>query len=349
MKKYLMALAIVLIASGSSYANPEAKEKAKVFIKMATLQPRGSTVMKIVEKIRAEIKEHTSNEVDYKIYWGGVQGDEDAVIRKIRLKQLHGGIFTGHGLSRLVPETRVTQLPYVFRNRGEVSYVRAKLKDTMNKRFEDAGYVVLAWGETGFVYMFSKVPITSPEVLRKQKCWVWGDDPLANEAYGVLGVKPVPLSITDVLTSLSTKLIDTAPITPFGAVALRWHTKFKYMTEYPLANSLAGMVATKEMWDKVSPESQRKILSISQRYYDELIRTNREENDKSIVVLKEAGILVTRAEDMETGHGYLVEAGKKAGTNLIGRLYSKELLERTYALLAEYRKNHPDSTYTRIK
>ena len=349
MKKIVITLAIILMGSGFSYATSKQTEKADIILKMATLQPRGSTVMKIIDKLRAEVKEQTNNEVDFKFYWGGVQGDEDDVLRKMRVGQLHGGIFSGHGLGRIVPETRVTQLPYIFRNREEVSYVRAKLEDTMNKLFQDAGYVVLGWGEAGFVYMFSEVPLTSPEVLKEQKCWVWGDDPLGNEVYRTLGVKPVPLSFTDVLTSLSAKLVDAAPITPFGAVAFRWYTRFKYMTEYPVSNSLAGMVITKGMWDKISPESQGKMLKISKRYYDELIRINREENDKSIEALKKAGIKVVRSDQMTTGHEYLVNAGKKAGKNLIGELYTKELLDRTLALLDEYRRYHPDSSYMRIE
>jgi TRAP-type C4-dicarboxylate transport system substrate-binding protein len=245
----------------------------------------------------------------------------------MRLKQLHGGAFTGIGLSRIVSEVRVMQIPYVFRNHGEVTYVRDKLRDTINKYFEDAGYVVLGWGEVGFVYTFSKVPLNSLEVLRKQKCWVWGDDPLAHAIYEALGVKPIPLSFTDVMTSLSTKLIDTAPTTPFAAVAFRWHTRFKYMTEYPVTNVVAAFVVTKEIWDKISHESQIKIKKISERYHDELIKSSREQNKKGIELLKKAGITVVRAENTEISREYLLEAGKKARESLIGKLYSRELLE----------------------
>ena len=256
MKRVIFSLLIVIIGAGFYYDISEAKEKAKIRIKMATLQPRGSAAMKIMDKLRAEIREETNNEVDFKFYWGGVQGDEKDVIRKIRLGQLHGGNFTGVGLTKMVPEVSVTEIPYVFRNRDEVSYVRAKLEDTMNKYFEDAGYVVLGWGEVGFVYNFSKVPITSVEVLRKQRCWVWGDDALGNAVFKALGVSPIPLSFQDVLTSLSANLIDSAATTPFGAVAFRWHTKFDYMNEFPVLNVVGAMFVTKEIWYKISHENQ---------------------------------------------------------------------------------------------
>jgi TRAP-type C4-dicarboxylate transport system substrate-binding protein len=349
MKRFILALVIVLIGSGLSYASPKAKKKAKVTIKIATLQPRGSMVSKIMKKLADEVREETNNEVGFKFYWGGVQGDEVDAIRKMRLNQLQGGAFTGVGLCKIAPEVRVTQIPYVFRNNEEVSYVRGKLQDTIEKHFEDAGYVVIGWGEAGFVYTFSKVPLTSIEVLRKQKCWVWGDDPLANEVYRALGVTPVPLPFTDVLTSLSTKMIDTAPCTPFAAVAFRWFTRFKYMTEYPVVNVVAALVVRKDIWDKISPENQIKTKKISRRYHNELIRKSREENKKSLEVLKKEGIIVVRDENWKKNRKYLMDASKTAREKLIGTLYSKELLERMLALVEEYRKNHPDSTFTKIQ
>ena len=147
MKRVILALVIVLIGSGFSYAASKAKKKAKITIKIATLQPRGSMVSKIMKKLADEVREETNNEVGFKFYWGGVQGDEVDAIRKMRLNQLQGGAFTGVGLCKIAPEVRVTQIPYVFRNNEEVSYVRGKLEDTIEKHFEDAGYVVIGWGE----------------------------------------------------------------------------------------------------------------------------------------------------------------------------------------------------------
>ena len=47
---------------------------------------------------------------------------------------------------------------------------------------------------------------------------MWEGDPLVEETYKALGVKPVPLSITDVLMSLQTGLLDTVYSSPQGAI-----------------------------------------------------------------------------------------------------------------------------------
>jgi hypothetical protein len=56
-----------------------------------------------------------------------------------------------------------------------------------------------------------------------------------------------------------------------------------------------------------------------------------------------------RDEDSEIACQYLMEAGERARESLRGKLYSRELQERMLALVEEYRKNYPDSTYTRIE
>jgi TRAP-type C4-dicarboxylate transport system substrate-binding protein len=121
------------------------------------------------------------------------------------------------------------------------------------------------------------------------------------------------------------------------------------MNEYPVVNAAGGMIVRKEIWEKISHENQIKTKKISRSYNDVLIKTSREENDKSLQILRKSGISIVHSEDPEVSLKFLMEAGKKARENLIGKLYSRELLERTLSLLDEYRKNHPNSTYPRIE
>ena len=56
----------------------------------------------------------------FKIYPGGVQGDEPDVLRKIRFGQLHGGAFTGYGIGHIYSPTRVLELPFLFNDIDEI-------------------------------------------------------------------------------------------------------------------------------------------------------------------------------------------------------------------------------------
>ena len=343
MKRYVTALIMLLISAGLFCPGASsAADKAKITIKIATLAPKGSSIMNIFEELSAQIREKTKGEVAFKIYWGGVQGDEKDVFRKIKLGQLHGGGFMGPGLGQIVSEVRVTEIPYVFRNYNEVKYVRSRIQDTMNKLFEEQGFIVLGWMDLGFLYTFSKVPLTSLEVARQQKWWTMEGEPIGREVYKALGISPISLSITDVATSLSTNLIDCANTTPYGAVAFQWYSRFNYMGEFPSSNICGATVVTKKIWDKISPQSQKIILEVSRNSHDMIVKATRKEDAKCLEILRKEGIQVVRDLDNINEVQYIFDAAKQARENLVGQLYPQELLDRTLALLEEYRKDHPD-------
>jgi TRAP-type C4-dicarboxylate transport system substrate-binding protein len=349
MKKFIIVMLIVFSGTCLLCQNSFAKEKEEITIKIATLSPRGSNVSIIFEELKQEIKTQTNNEVGFKIYYGGIQGDAKDVLRKIRFKQLHGATLASYGLGQIAKECRVTGLPYVFKNYEEVDYVRSNLEEYMDNAFEKNGFIVLGWYDVGFVYSFSKVPITSLEVARQQKFWAPEGDVMAMTVYkDVLGITPVSLSITDVLTSLSTRLIDAASAPPLAAVAFRWYTRFKYMSEYPSTNVLCAFVVTKDIWEKITPESRKIIKELSRNHFLRIQNEMRETNKKSIDVLKKSGITIVRLQDAKGHKKYIEDTAQKTKEALVGKLFSRELLERTMSLLEEYREKHPDSTVLKI-
>ncbi len=345
MKRCVYIFIAVLMAMTYCGSCLAAEQEAKVVIKMASIAPQGTNIANVMEELGKQVWEKTNHEVAFKIYWGGVQGDEKDVLRKMRLGQLQGGGFMGATLGTIVPEVRVTEIPYVFWNSGEVDYVRSKLEEQMTKLFAEKGFVVLGWMDLGFVYSFSKVPIVSLEVARKQKWWTLEGEPMGRAMFDALDISPISLSVSDVATALSTNLIDCAPSTPFGAVAFRWYTKFKYMYGLPSNSILGATLINKDIWDKISPGSQKIILDIARKEHEKVVSTMRQDNAKSLMLLKKSGVHIVRSDEGNTKDGdYIFAAAKKVREGLVGKLYSRELLNRTLALVEEYRKNHPKYT-----
>jgi len=93
MKKIIICFLVILSGSGIFYATTAAKESEKVIIKIATLAPKATFASKIAEELINQIKGATNNRIDVKFYWGGVQGDDNNVIGKIRLKNCTGEFF----------------------------------------------------------------------------------------------------------------------------------------------------------------------------------------------------------------------------------------------------------------
>ena len=347
MRKITQQLLIVAVVTGLLCSFSWAGGKPKLLIKLATLAPKGSSMSRVFEKLDVELRETSNNELGLRTYYGGIQGDEKEMIQKVRFKQLHGGAFTAAGLYRIVPEVHILSLPFLYRNYEEVKYVRDAIQKDLSDLFLKKGYVVAAWGVSGFVYEFSNVPITSPQIAKKQKYWQWGDDPVQAAQFKAIGVTPVSLSITDVMTSLSTRLIDAASSTPGIAVAFRWYTKFKYMSDYPTNCVQGAVLIRKEIWNKLSPEHQKLLVSLSQKGYAEYVKTMKADDKKATQLLKNAGIKIVKSSP--ASEAFRKDIAKKVQEALVGKVYSRKLLNKVLSLLAEYRKKHPGSQVVKLQ
>lgn len=304
-------------------------------IKFATVAPEGSTYLTVLREYAGEVETLTGGKVTFKIYPSQVQGDEIDVLRKIRVGQLHSAGFTGVGLGEILPEVRVMELPMLFHSYDEVDYVSRQLYDEFSDRFREEGFVILGWADVGFAYVYAQKPILTLKDLQGTKMWMWEGDPLAEATFKALKVSAIPLSLTDVLTSLQTNLIEAVYIPPLPCVSLQWHTRIKTMMDVPLANVTGAVLISKKMFDKLAPEHQQILLDKGREHMRRLVKQGREDNRKSIELMRQNGvdIVAVPEENLKEFYG----AAKSAYTSLTGKLYSAELLDRVQNTLQEFR------------
>jgi len=309
-------------------------------IKIATVAPDGSSWIRQFREFETEMNELTNGQMKFRIYSSGVQGGEKDVLRKMQLGQLDVGTFTGVGLGEIVPEVRLFDLPFLFRNGAEVDYVTEAFFDEFQAKFNAKGFFLAGWAEVGFVYLFTNIPVTNLADFRNVKMWLWKGDPLAKAIFDEMNISAVPLDITDVHTSLQTGLIDGVYISPYAGLALQWHTKTKYMLDYPLTNSIGAILITTKKLDSI-PEDLRKIfIEKTKENTRQIVLASRRDNRESIQVLKDNGMILTKLKkDAEQD---FINAGIRTRDRLAGDLYSRDMLEHILALLQEYRNTHAD-------
>jgi len=329
-------LTFLLFVSSSALYSQE------YLIKFATLAPEGSTWLNVMKEYDSEVRKESGGRLGFKIYPGGVAGDEKDVIRKIRFGQFNSAGFTGVGLGEIAPKVRILDCPFLFQNYDEVDYVYKTFDKEFAQAFEENGYVLLGWAEVGFVYIFSQSPIYRAEDARKTKMWVWEGDPIAEAALKSLGVSAIPLSITDVLTSLQTGLINSVYSSPLATIALQWFTKVKYMLNLPLADAAGAVVISKKKLDDLPPDLREILIRNGQKYMEKLTRLSREDNRKATETLKKNGIKIIAPPSPETVREYFA-IGERARQMLVGKLFSEEFLTRVEKSVLDFRSHekHP--------
>ncbi len=310
-------------------------------IKFATIAPEGSTWMNVMKEYDAAIRKESGGRLGFKIYAGGVQGDEKTVLRKIRVNQLQSGGFTGVGMGEIAPKVRILDSPFLVRDEGEIDMLYKEFGNEFERAFEDGGYVLLGWAEVGFVHVFTSTPIRKSEDLRGIKMWTWEGDPIAETAFRTLGINPIPLSFTDVMTSLQTGLIDAFYTTPYAAIALQWYTRVKYMVDVPLADAAGSVLVSKRFYDQLPKDLQEILLRNGRLYISKLTQMSRKDNKDAVVELKKRGITVLTANERDLQE--YIEVGNRSRRALVGKLYSEEFLDRVEKAIADYRKAHSKS------
>lgn len=331
MKKLMMFLSAMLMAAVLSAT------AAKYEIKFASIVPDGSTWMNTMNELNDEIQEKTGGEVKFKFYPGGVMGDEKDVLRKINIKQLQAGGFTSQGLGEVVPEVRLLNLPLIFQSYKDVDNVMLKMEPSLEKQFEKKGYVVLGWPEVGFVFVFTKNKVETLSDLQRTKMWIWGDDVLVGTLFKNLKIVPIPLSITDVLQSLQTGMIEGVYCSSLSAIAMQWNTKVKYMLDLKIANVPGGILISKNAWDKIPVNYQVIVKTTCKKYFDKLTQMSRKENEDALNVLKKQGIIFTKILKPEDTKLF-EDVSVKTANDLVGKYYTKPALDEMLKSLADGRK-----------
>lgn len=301
-------------------------------LKVGVLAPEGTAWSQNLKLLSAKVKEVTGGKVKFKIYYGGAQGDEPDVLRKIRVGQLHGGVFTGKTLGDINGDVRVMELPFTFIDDREKAWkTLSELSSYFNKKFEEKGFVNLGFFEIGQVYFVSQKKTDNLESLKGIKIWSWQGDELVTSLVNSMNLVSVPLPLPDVLSSLATKIVEAAYAPPLGIVALQWNTKIKYIIDFPLAYSVGAFLVDKKEWNKISAEHRKAILDIGNTYIAKVNTANVKDNKDALASMKELGIefLEFPKKDLNLAKSYRADVVKK----LTGNLFSKEALTKLEAEL----------------
>ena len=308
-------------------------------LKIATVTPEGSQWMKDMRDSAKEIKERTEGRVQIKYYGGGVMGNDQKVLSRIRIGALQGGAFTPTALAGQYSDLNLYGMPMVFDSEEEAAYVRDRLDRKLMAGLEEAGWVNFGFAAGGFAILMSNERVTRLDDLKGKKVWIPEGDAISRQSMQALSLSPVTLPLTDVLTGLQTGLIDIVAMSPIGALVLQWHTKVKYVVEFPLLYTLGFMAIDKRAFNKLSTEDQEIVREVMERTYQNFDKVNLVENRNARDALLNTGIenvAVDRAE-YDKARALLMESNKSLGEQ---GMFTNALYEEMLLYIAEYRSEN---------
>lgn len=310
-------------------------------IKIATIVPNQSGWMVQMRKASNTIKERTEGRVNLKFYGGGVQGASPKVLQKIKIGQLHGGVFAPTDFMKTYGDVNLYGLPLVFQSWEEMRYVRQQMDASLAAGFEDLNFVTFGFVGS-FAMILSNEPVRRQSDLRGKKIWLPEGDLITFEALKALNLSPVSLPVTDVLTGLQTGLLDLAAIPPEVAVALQWHTRIKYFTDMPLLYAMSFLAIDKRSMDALQPEDRAVMIEVLTDTYSRMDARSSSESLDAVEALVGMGINRVKPDDGELD----TLLATMADTNLAlaeKGIFPVALYETLQGHISDYRQAGPQS------
>lgn len=311
-------------------------KKAKYKFKIGSLAPEGSIWVTQFRAFAKEVTEKTNGEVAFRIYGGGIMGNDQAMARKMRVRQLHGGGFTMSGIANIVPDFRVMAIPFLFDNYDEIDHVREQMVPLFKEEFAKKGLHFLSFTEVGFVYAMSNKSIATFEEIQGTKNWTPAGDELSTGFLKKAGINSTQLALPDVLSSLQTGLVETVYNSLYGSIVLQWFTSLNYVNNMPSGYTYGAILLDGKSFKKMPKEYQDIIDSTGAKYFDPLIAETRKTNAESRNILIKNGLTFQEpgtetVQKMTRYQGEFIKEAIQQG------LFSQAVYDKMMKLLSEQR------------
>lgn len=287
----LLALT-VLTSPLSSAADPQ--------LRVGTLAPKNSLYHRQLLEVGEAWRAAQGGAAKYMVYPDGSQGGEAEMARRMRIGQLQGALLSVVGLREIEPSiTALQNLPLLFRSWEELDYVREKMRPAMEKKFLDKGFVVLGWGDAGWVRFFSKDAAVRPDDYKRMKFFAWGSEQEQQSIMKSLGYTPVPLETADILPSIQTGMINVVPSTPYFALASQIYNTAPHMLEINWSPIVGALVVTSKAWDAMTPAGQASLRAAGDKAGLQMRTQARKEVEEAVDAMKKRGLIVHKPNAAE--------------------------------------------------
>jgi TRAP-type C4-dicarboxylate transport system substrate-binding protein len=324
-----------LVAAACLPGLPGLAAPAAFELKVASVAPAGTSFNKNLEDLSAQCAQAPGGGVTFNIF-PGTQGGEPTIVRRMRGNALQGAMLTGIGLSQIDESATALQLmPMVFRSWDEVDYARTKLEPRLERIFLEKNYVILFWGDAGWVRVFSTEPVTSLADMKTRRVFASSGAPKALQMLTAY-YTPVEMEPDKILLSLRNGMIDVVPIPPFLANFAQVATKAKHMLDLRWVPVVGAMVVTKSAWDKLPPATQSYVREASRKAGEKIRADSRREDDEAITAMVQKQGLKVSTLSPAADQAWRAEM-ERICPQIRGHIVPADMFDTVQAALQEFR------------
>ena len=305
-------------------------------IRIGTAVPQGSIWHEVILQMEQDWESIAEGQVEVAIYPGGTQGDEATMLDSVRINGLQAVALSGAGLAQVDTGVSALQIPMLFSSYEELDYVWERMAPVLEERLEAKGFILLNWGDVGWVRFFTKEPARTPDDIRATRLFTSAGDPETERLYRRFGFNPVPTAVTDMVTNLLTGLINAFDVPPLFALADQSFSLASHMLDLKWAPLVGATLIRKDTWEQIPENLRSRFLSAARNASESRREEIRALGDSSIAAMKENDLQVTPVDD-ELEAIWRSEA-EDIWDEIRGGIVPEELFDQALRLRNEFRR-----------
>jgi TRAP-type transport system periplasmic protein len=286
LRKALTLLAVLALVFTATVKTARADDTTT--LKVGTLAPAESPWGQVFKIWAKGVGERTNGAIGLQFFWNGQQGDEGAMVGKMRTGQLDGAAITATGLSMIYKHVMVLQLPGLFPTWEKLDNARNNMKAGFDVEFEKQGFKVLGWGDVGMGHIMSKgFDVHTPADLKHKNCYFLAGDPIEPKFYQVIGdVTPKQVSVPEILTGLTSNTINVVNAPALAAEQLQWASRLDHMNTMVTGVGIGALVFTSAKIKSLPADAAAALIETGKVAGDALTGRIRREDAAAFARLK---------------------------------------------------------------
>ncbi len=327
-------LSLIAVSLAASVATAVLASQ-EIRLRIGTVVPRGSLWHDTLQYIAQDWQRIVGPGLKVVIHADSQLGDEVDMVRKARSGIIDAVGLSSVGLARIDAGVSCLQLPMMIESYEELDFVRERMAPELERRIESRGFKVLHWADGGWVYVFTRVAVHTPDDLRRLRLFTSAGDPETERLYKQFGFNVVPHSATDLVPMLQAGKLDAFAMPPLFAETQELYKLAPHMTDVRWVPLVGGTVITLKAWERL-PESKHGALIEAARTSGERLRADiRRMGDLAVVEMQKRGLQVIEVDEA-TRRGWQAEA-EKAYPKLRGSYCPADVFDEVKALRDAYR------------
>ena len=308
-----LALGISLALVGAANANDFA-DMDPVTLRLAHVVNEQDGFHIAATKFEELVEERTDGKVNIEIFPNASLGDERTLLEGMQIGTVDMGVITNGPVANFVEEMAVFELPFLFPSpEAAYSVLDGPIGQELLDKLADVNLKGLAYAERGFRNLTnSERAVNSPEDLDGLRIRVM-ENPVYTDTFRELGANAIPMAWTEALTAMQQGTIDGQenPVNVIHSFKLDETQNYMTLSRHTYAPAIfvMGMPA----WNQLPEAAQAVLEEAAQEAAEHERQVNAVMEAEQLAALREAGMEINDAPDMEAFQAAVAPVYEKYG------------------------------------